>query len=347
MSGSGRREYLSTVVDIAKKKGKKIVQISVGDKMYSKSDELGYSIPNGTILDTSERSLDYLRSAVFEEIIRMKDKTENLLVDTHACFRWHKHLTNAFDYYYLNKLDPDLYITITDSIYSIFGRLQTNQWKGKNNLAELLAWRDEEELLTRTFARIQRKKHFLIARNEPPETLYNLIFEPEIKKAYLSYPISGGEKEDILEVQKVRDELRKNLIIFDPLSIKDVEGLSQALALKKKGKKSIQIPFVDDDGTEKDTKILIEELEQVEVYLKDHTVARDYTLIKQSNFVIVYYYNPSLNSPGVQREMRYAKDAGKRVILYYPRATMSPFQEMDIARHFRDKNKFTRFLLKI
>jgi len=347
MSGSGRKEYILATKKIAESKGKDLVVISIGKQMYKKSEELGYRIPNGTILDASERHLDYLRATVFEEIVRMKDETENLLVNTHACFRWHKHLTKAFDYYYLNKLNPDLYITVTDTIYSIFGRLHRNQWRGRNNLAELLAWRNEEEFVTKTFASIQRKPHFLLSRNEPPEILYNLIFEPGMKKAYLSYPISAAEKETLQKVQEVRDDIRKNLIVFDPMSIKDVDWLTLALARKKKGETSISIPFVDYDGSTRETIIDIEELERVSVYLKDQTISRDYTLISQSDFVVVYYYNPDLPSPGVQREIRYAKDNGKSVYIYYPKDTMSPFQEMDITKHFQDEKEFIIFLTKM
>jgi len=347
LSGSGKKEYIGEVTKIAGSKGKKLVGVHIGDKMYEKSDELGYPISNGTILDTSERHLDYLRGLVFEEIIRMKETAKNILINTHACFRWHKHLTKAFDYYYLSRLNPDLYITLTDTIYSIFGRLQESQWKGRNDLAELLAWRDEEEFVTKTFARIQRKPNFLVATSEPPETLYNLIFNSKMKKGYLSYPISAAEKEALEEVEKIRDDLRKHLVIFDPMAIRDMDWLTMALALKKKGEKSISIPFRDSGGSDKAVEVPIEELETVSIYLKDQTISRDYTLISQSDFVAVYYYNPDLPSPGVEREIRYAKDNGKPVYLYYPRDTMSPFRELDIAKHFQNPDDFASFLKAI
>jgi adenylate kinase len=345
MSGSGRRGYLSCVKELASKQKKDLLVIHIGEKMYEKSEELGYSIPEGTILDTSERQLDYLRGLVFEDILRLKN--ENVLVDTHACFRWHKHLTKAFDYYYLSKLNPDLYITVTDTIYSIYGRLQKNHWKNRNNLAELLFWRDEETFVTKTFAKIQKKPHFLVARDEPPQTLYNLIFRPEMKKAYLSYPISAAEPHKIKRVQEIRDELRKHLVVFDPMSIKDVDWLTLALTKKKKGKKTYSIPFADNDGSKKGININLNELENVSVCLKDQTIARDYELIKQSDCVAVYYYNPNLPSPGVEREIRFAKDSGKPVTLYLPAKAMSPFRELDIARHFKKPKDFINYFKKL
>jgi adenylate kinase len=347
MSGSGKEKYISSVKKITENKGKKLNVVNVGDLMYKKSEELGVPIPKGQILDISERHLNLLRATVFEEIIRIKDETENLLVNTHACFRWHKHLTNAFDYYYLYSLNPDLYITITDNIYSIFGRLQESQWKQRNNLLELLIWRNEEEFITKIFADIQKKPHFMVARNEPPETLFNLVFQPTMKKVYISYPISAAEKEELQRVQSVIKDLRKNLIVFDPLSIREVEWLTLALARKKKGKKRITIPFVSNEGSEKKILINIEELEKIAGYLKDHTIARDYSLVHQSDLQAVYYYNPELPSPGVQREIRYAKEHGKNVYIYYPKATMSLFQEMDLTQHFQEENEFIAFLKKL
>jgi adenylate kinase len=347
ISGSGKEEYISSVKKIAESKGKLLNVVNVGDLMYKKSEELGAPIPKGNILEISERHLDLLRATVFEEIIRIKDETDNLLVNTHACFRWHKHLTNAFDYYYLYNLNPDLYITIIDNIYSIFGRLQESQWRQRNNLLELLMWRNEEEFITKIFADIQKKPHFVVARNEPPETLFNLVFQPTMKKVYISYPISAAENEDLQRVQNVIKELRNTLIVFDPLSIREVEWLTLALALKKKSKKRISIPFVSNEGSEKRILINIEELEQIASYLKDHTISRDYSLVRQSDLQAVYYYDPELPSPGVQREIRYARENGKNVYIYYPKATMSLFQEMDLTQHFQEESKFVAFLKKL
>jgi len=203
-------------------KPKNVKLINIGEKMYEKSKEVGYPISEGKILDCSEKDLDYLRAIVYEDILREKADSDTLIINTHACFRWNKYITKAFDYYYLTKLNPDLYITITDTIYSIYGRLEGSIWKGRNALWELLAWRDEEEHITKTFAMIQKKKHFTIGREEPPETLFNIIFNPSIRKTYLSYPISAGDADTIDKVRQFRDTLRKNAVVFDPLAIKDI-----------------------------------------------------------------------------------------------------------------------------
>jgi len=346
MSGSGRESAISSMLDYAKSK-KNVKLVNIGERMYQKSSHIGYTISPGKILNLSEKDLDYLRAVVYEEICKEKSKTENMIINTHACFRWNKYITKAFDYYYLTRLNPDIYVTVIDTIYSTYGRLEGANWKGRNALWELLAWRDEEEHITKTFAMIQKKKHFTICYEEPPEAMYNIIFEPTVKKTYLSYPISSGDAKALKEVGKFRDRLRKNAVVFDPLAIKDIEGLTAALAEKKKGKTTIEIPFKDDHGRERKACFKIKELEGVKEYLQDQTIIRDYNMIEQSDFVTVYYYDPSINSPGVQREISYAKQNGKDVYIYYPRKEMSPFLKKDITKHFLHPDEFIKFLASL
>lgn len=345
MSGSGRKRSICAMLDYAKKSNKKVELANIGQRMYQKSGSLGYTIEEGKILDTSERNLDYLRAIVFEDVIRENEAAENMTINTHACFRWNKYITKAFDYYYLTKLKPDIYLTVTDTIYSIYGRLEKTDWKGRNSLWELLAWRDEEEHIARTFAMIQGKKHFTVCHADPPETMFRIIFEPHVKKTYLSYPISAGTSNAMREVKEFRDTLRKSLVVFDPLAIKDIEWLTAGLALKKQEKTMVEIPFVDDEGKAEELAFRIEDLEEVAPYLKDQTISRDYTMIRQSDFVTVYYYDPSISSPGVQREIRYAKEHGKDVYIYYPKKEMSPFLEKDVTKHFLDEKDFIGFLM--
>lgn len=168
-----------------------------------------------------------------------------------------------------------------------------------------------------------------------------------MKKIYLSYPISAAEPRKVKKVQEVRDELRKHLIVFDPMSIKDVDWLTVALSRKNRGQKTYSIPFTDNDDLQKDIKVDLNELKEVSVCLEDQTIARDYDLISQSDYVAVYYYDPSLPSPGVEREIRFAKDSGKPVILYLPAKTMSPFRKLDIAEHFKKPKDFIDYFKKL
>ena len=46
----------------------------------------------------------------------------------------------------------------------------------------------------------------------------------------------------------------------------------------------------------------------------------------------------------MQREIRYAKENGKNVYIYYPKKEMSPFLEKDITKHFSERKDFLKFL---
>jgi hypothetical protein len=49
--------------------------------------------------------------------------------------------------------------------------------------------------------------------------MYRIAFKGK-PKAYLSYPISFATEEQIEAVTGFRDELRKGIVVFDPLSIR-------------------------------------------------------------------------------------------------------------------------------
>jgi len=62
--------------------------------------------------------------------------------------------------------------------------------------------------------------------------MYRIAFEGK-PKTYLSYSISFATEEQIEAVIDFRDELRKRIVGFDPLSIREMGWLSVAIAMKK------------------------------------------------------------------------------------------------------------------
>lgn len=303
-SGSDRIGYLKAVEKLAQEAGLQLEIFNVGDMMLQKAHDLGSPVSREKILDLPSSSLEWLRGTVFEEMVRRVGEHQNSIVATHTCFRWKKFLAPAFDTYYLAQLDPDFYVTITDDYDQIRRRLdETEQWRGRLQLWEILVWRDEEHFITKMLAEYYRKPHYLIARQEPPETLFNLMLNPGCKKAYLSYPITAIEKdqpEKLEDTQRFLTELRKYLVVFDPLAMKELE----------RGRR-----FYEEQDEEIDAEIL--------KMLEDQTVARDYQFIDQSDMVIVYYpvREPS---PGVLSELIYGFSHDKAVYMVFP-YKISPF----------------------
>ncbi|MEM2352432.1 MAG: ATP-binding protein, partial [Thermoproteota archaeon] len=186
ISGSGREEYLRRFVNFSGEKGIKIRIFSVGSMMFETARKLGIEIKEDKILDLSPSSLNFLRATVFEQIIRESEDHENIVVSTHTCFRWKKHVFQAFDFHYLNELSPDIFVTISDSVLSIKRRLESSlQWRGRLTLKDILVWRDEEILLTKSIADYRGKPFYVIPSSSPGETLFNLAFKPDSRKVYL------------------------------------------------------------------------------------------------------------------------------------------------------------------
>lgn len=313
-SGSDRIGYLQGVRKLAQKAGVELEVYNVGDMMLQRASEMGSPVSREKILDLPPSTLGWLRGTVFEEIVRKADKHENLIIATHTCFRWKKFLSAAFDTYYLRQLDLDFYVTIADDYYAIKQRLEsTEQWRGRLQLWEILVWRDEESLITKILAQNFRKPYYLVAREEPPDILFDLMFRPARKKAYLSYPITALEKEQpekLEDVQEFLAKLRKHLTVFNPLAMKELE---YARRLHEKQ---------DEDITAEIMKLL-----------EDQTVARDYQLIDQSDMVIVYYpvREPS---PGVLSELIYGFSHNKEVYMVFP-YEISPFLQFYCTKIFR------------
>lgn len=339
ISGSGRGDYLKRVKEFAEGKGKKVKMFDVGSMMFSTAEKLGIRIPEDKILDLAPSTLNYLRTTVFEQVLRESLEYENIIISTHACFRWRKHLLQAFDFHYLDQLKPDMYVAIIDTAVNIKARLESKKaWRGRLRLKDILVWRDEEVFITKSVADFQRKPFYMIAYKEPVETVYRLMFEPDTKKTYLSYPMthSGQDPEDVRRKNEFRDRLRKaGLIVFDPAEIEDAKTVNMLSERKERLK-------VEVEGTS--ITIEPEEVLEVEEDIQHQTVANDYQLIDQSDFITVYYYLPVM-SPGVLSEMTYGFTNNKHVYVVF-KGPESPFFKYYSTKIFKDEEDLYEYYYK-
>ena len=336
MSGSGREDHVSSVVKVMRSRSLEVVEFNVGSLMFEMAENLGVEIPEGKILNLNTSTLNYLRTTVFEKILRESSRHSNVVVNTHACFRWRKHLLQAFDFYYLNLLSPDLYVNIVDSILKIKARLDSSpQWRGRLSLKDMLVWRDEETFITKSIADFQGKPFYLIPARQPPETLYMMARNHSRPKAYLSYPMTHLKGEEEYEFQDRLDEFVSRLrghglIVFDPREVEDSDILD---AVKSRGEITVDGTRIDVDPRE---------VEGVKEDIYDQIVSRDYQLIDQSDFVIIYYYVPVM-SPGVLSEMTYAFSSAKDVYVVF-KGPESPFFRYYSTRIFDDEDELFRYL---
>lgn len=157
---------------------------------------------------------------------------------------------------------------------------------------------------------------YIFARQHPKETLLSLIYERDQKlKLYLSYPITGAA-EELSRVEKFRNKLSKNYIVFDPYTIKDWDIVKNYDSLEE-NQNSMKIG---------DVNLPRKEVEDALNSIRTQVVGRDFAIIDSVDAVVVYHHTKE-PSAGVMAEIIYASRDGNRVFGYYPFPRPSPFLE--------------------
>jgi adenylate kinase len=226
---------------------------------------------------------------------------------------------------------------MTEGVRAIGSRLNSQpRWEALSH-EDLLVWREEEQFATEELARMQRKPQYLLGERAKLETMYRLLFEPKMRKAYLSYPMTHGEGGVERGLDEFKRRLEENLIVFDPADVNDFDVDDQTGDLLAERDRTDGSGSIGDGG-------LSEFSEREQQHISDQIVFRDYKLIAQSDMIVVYYDIP-VPSPGVVSEMNYALHTGKRVYgVWLPEADPSPFFSRYCSRVFRSTEElFTHF----
>jgi hypothetical protein len=293
----------------------------IGSMMKKFAEEDDPDVQWDRILDADERVLRHLRAMAFLELKHAIEAHPDVLhlVDLHLAFRWTAYLTRGFEPHILEAFNPYVraFINVIEDLPKVQERLKKTAW-GERTILELLLWRDEELFLTNLFAdTCGRVDCIAVARGEPAGLLERLIWHPEIRKVYLSFPITGILEDEAArrEIADFRDRIREFLIVFDPYACRDY------------------------DETYKRP-----EMQTFRKEVGEATVERDFRFIDQADAVVVYY--PSMvASKGVDAEMRHARKTGKPIYLYAPQVPGGgPFAVPP--SHFASKpNKFITLLM--
>jgi adenylate kinase len=375
ISGTERVGFLDEVRALAAEAGRDLRIFDVREAMFQIAADVGEPVEEETILDMFPHALVLLRAAALEKIssvCEQADEHPDWIINTHAVFRWKNTLISGFDPYYLTRLKPDLYVTITAGVQTVGERLRRHaRWEDTTN-SELLVWREEEQWATEEMARIHHKPQYLLGRALPARALYRLMFEPGIKTAYLSYPMqhAEGERRTLAEFKARLDRL---VVVFDPADVNDFEIetpgqpslRSDAAALGSVGPGSDEQTAVRTDGTaelrQARTELAANDAANGESpsfaiprtvaafserdlqHVADQIVFRDYKLIAQADMVVVFY-DVLVPSPGVISEMNYALQTGKRVYgVWLPSSEPSPFFTRYCTRVFRSMDDLFAF----
>ena len=318
MVGIDKKQYLKRVCDYAAQNGREVVLCNVGDMMYAESPD----IKPGSILDISLKRLSSLRRSVFKDIIAKARGGVDLLVNTHATFRWRHGLFPAVDFDQMRELNADMYINLVEGVAALHCRLSGKHSIG-HTLKDLIVWREEELICSEMLCKgIDEKIPFYcIARGVADDTIksfYRLIFEGTRPKAYLGFPMTHVV--DMAEIRKDIDRFRSSIkqlfTCFDPA---DLEEASLPVYAKKALKAGLD--FIEVNALGNKIKVDVNEVLQIERDINSQIYARDFLLIDQADMIISYIPQTSdgraVISSGVERELQHAHEAAKEVYVIW------------------------------
>jgi adenylate kinase len=318
MVGIDKKDYLEGVCQLARERGNDVVVCNVGDMMYAEATD----IPAGKILDISMKRLSSLRRSVFKDIIARSRKCENLIVNTHATFRWQHGLFPAMDFDQMRELAADMYICMIDGVAALHTRL-ADEHAIEHTLKDLIVWREEEMIGTELLCKgiNERTPFYCLARGADEDTVeafYRLVFEPQRKKAYLSFPMTHVAA--LRDVRKRIDEFRGAMkgvfTCFDPGDLEESELPHKAKEAKQQGLK-----FVEVEALGRTVRLPVENVSQIERDINSQIYARDFMLIDQADMIISFI--PTMPdgraaiSSGVERELQHAHEAAKDVFVIW------------------------------
>lgn len=325
--GLNKKPFLRKVVELASRNGHVLKQFNVGDMMYAEAPDV---VP-GRILDLPLGRLNTLRRSVFKDVLAQARGESDILVNTHATFRWKHGLFPAFDFDHMQQLDADLYITLVDNLDAVHECLDRD-YNIDHSLKDIMVWREEEILATEILASSLGKFgcFYILARGferDTVQSLYSLIYEPEKRKVYPSFPMTHvmDMPETLAEIDAFRDVLAEHFITFDPGDLDEKRLLIDAGDATKRGEDAITMHV-----SGRDVSFSVSEITSVAGDIDGQIYARDFKLIDQSDMIVSYVPEmpggkPGLSS-GVERELQHAHEVTKAVyVVWKPKCEPSPF----------------------
>jgi len=337
--GVEKKPYLQQVQDIARENGKDVVVCHIGDMMYADAPD----VPRGRILNLPITRLGTLRRSAFKEVIRLCDKHEHVIVNTHATFRWRHGLFSAFDFDHMKEFNADTYITLMDNAESVHQRLGRDH-DIDHVLKDIMVWREEESLATEILSNAIRGygNFYLISRGRSnasttAKTVYRLLFEPDRKKVYLSFPMSHvmDLPKTLAEIDQFKAQINQHMTCFDPADVDEFVLNMTAEKAHEEGKTEFTV-----EAAEGPTTLKVSEVLQITGDIMGQIYARDFKMVDQADMIISLVPElpngkPGLSS-GVERELHHAFEGGKEVfVIWACKGTPSPFISETATKVFR------------
>ncbi len=301
-----------------------------------------------------ERMEGYHKTAIHKIAQEIDRRPGTHIISTPLHFEWKGNRFQGLHDDEIQTLNPDTIIIIFDDILRVRKRLsQDTQWQGHTfTLGEIANWRREEINLAYHHAKLftPRPETQLVAYENGPQFLQDVIWSHGREKVYLSHPITGESENMLTDIYEFGKTLSEYYVVFDPYMIKDwntVEAWRRTVnaAIEAGEPRPTKLNFT----MEYKTGAIHEEIDALELEasiknLRFQIIDTDYKLIENSAMVVVYHPRAAI-SAGVMCEMVYAKALAKMVYVYYPYEP-SPFFEWYATRIFPEEDQLRDFLIK-
>lgn len=346
-----KKPYLRAVGDLAGQRGGRVETFHVGDLMYAEAPD----VRPGRILDLPLSRLASLRRAAFKDIIAATSPPEdhpNVIVNTHATFRWRHGLFSAFDFDQVEKLALDMFICLVDNVETVHHRLHAEHVIDAT-LKDCMVWREEEILATELLAQAMgcRDNFYILSRgrqNDTVETCLRLVTRPDMRKVYPSFPMSHVvDMPDVLaEIDHFRAELARHFIAFDPGDVDEKLLLDRAYEAARNSQDWVEVSphsfggRAAGDAKSAPLRVSVREILDIAGDIDGQIYMRDFKLIDQSDMICSLIPElpngtPGLSS-GVERELQHAFEHTKEVyVVWKPRKNPSPFITETATKIFR------------
>ncbi|MAJ45892.1 MAG: hypothetical protein CBC35_01060 [Planctomycetes bacterium TMED75] len=335
--GVDKRPYLEDVCKLAGERGSSIDIYNVGNMMYGEAPD----VRAGRILDLPLSRLASLRRAAFKDIISESSPVEdnpNIIVNTHATFRWRHGLFSAFDFDQMSLLKPDMMICLVDNVETVHQRLH-DEHDIDATLKDCMVWREEEILATELLANAMgcHDQFYILSRGrhqDTVETCMRMITRPDVRRVYPSFPMSHVvDKPDVLaEIEEFRASIAEHFIAFDPADVDEKLLLDRALDAARNGDDWVEVEAHSYGGKKgaETQRLPVREVLDIAGDIDGQIYMRDFKLVDQSDMIISYIPEleggvPGLSS-GVERELHHAWEHTKEVyVVWKPAKAPSPF----------------------
>jgi len=335
--GMDKQDYLRAVVDYAAEHhGEAIELYNVGEMMYAEAPD----VRPGRILDLQLSRLNALRRSAFKDIISRSVGQPNVLVNTHATFRWRHGLFSAFDFDQLRAFEPDLLICLIDNIEVVHHRLHRDHAVDAT-LKDLMVWREEEIMATELMAQGLGlgNRFYVLSRGRHEDTLracHRLVCRPDMRTVYPSFPMTHvvNLPDTLAEIDAFRAQLAEHFIAFDPGDVDEKLLLDAAIAAAKDGRDFIEVDPGSFMGGREKLKVSVKQVLDIAGDVDGQIYARDFKMVRQSDMIVSLVPElpdgsgggmPGLSS-GVERELHHAFEHGREVyVVWKPAKNPSPF----------------------